>query len=113
MNGWIQPAPGSDFYRQATAALEQAEGGTGYAIKSVRYFAGPLAAGGIGAIYYVDVNDPRLTSRVLLVSGAGPASVALARPGTTGWKPAEWTSRSGGRTTLTLSPSVAGCLAGT
>jgi hypothetical protein len=112
VNGWVQPAPGTDFYKQAVAALEQSVGGTGYDIKSVRYFAGPLAAGGIGAIYYLDVRDPRLTSRVVLVSGAGPSSVAVAKTGTTGWNPADWTARGGGASPVTLLPSVAGCLAG-
>ncbi len=113
VNGWVQPAPGTDFYKQAVAALEQSAGGSGYAIHSVRYFAGPLAAGGIGAIYYLDVRDPRLSSRVLLVSGAGPASLAVAKTGTTGWKPADWTAKGGGASPVTLLPSVAGCLDGT
>lgn len=112
VNGWVQPAPATDFYRQAVAALEQSEGGTGYVVHAVRYFAGPLATGGIGAIYYLDVRDPRLSARVLLVSGAGPASVAVAKIGTTDWKPADWTAPGGGPLTVRLSPSVAGCLAG-
>ncbi len=90
VNGWVQPAPGSDFYQQATAALEQSQGGTGYDIKAVRYFAGPVSGGGIGAVYYLDVRDPRLSARVLLVSGAGPASAAIARTGSTGWKSGDW-----------------------
>lgn len=90
VNGWVQPAPGSDFYQQATDALKSSQGGTGYVIKAVRYFAGPLASGGIGAIYYLDVRDPRLTARVLLVSGAGPSSAAIAEAGTTGWKQGDW-----------------------
>jgi hypothetical protein len=113
VNGWVQPAVGADFYRQAVAALEQSVGGSNYDIKSVRYFAGPLAAGGIGAIYYLDVRDPRLMSRVLLVSGAGPSSVAVAKTGTTGWKAADWTAKGGGASPVTLLPSVAGCLDGT
>ncbi len=134
VNGWIQPAPGADFFKQATLALEQSQGGTGYVIKAVRYFAGPLSAGGIGAIYYLDVNDPRLSARVVLVSGAGPAQAAVAAAGTTGWKAGEWTGFRGTEpaanhpplpgtwggpefdaVTATpgfLSASVAGCLAG-
>lgn len=135
VNGWIQPAPGSDFFQQATAALEQSQGGTGYAVKAVRYFAGPLASGGIGAVYYLDVNDPRLTARVVLVSGGGAPHAAVAKPGTTGWKPGEWTGFGGTQaaalhpptpgkwagpefdavtaTPAFLSPSLAGCLQGT
>jgi hypothetical protein len=90
VNGWVQPAPGSDFYQQATDALQSSQGGAGYAIKAVRYFAGPLASGGIGAVYYLDVRDPRLTARVLLVSGAGPSAAAIAKTGTTGWKQGDW-----------------------
>jgi hypothetical protein len=109
----VQPAVGTDFYRQAVSALEQSVGGSNYVIKSVRYFAGPLAAGGIGAIYYLDVRDPRLTSRILLVSGAGPSSVAVAKIGTTGWKASDWTAKGGGASPVTLLPSVSGCLDGT
>lgn len=90
VNGWVQPAPGADFYQQATAALQSSQGGTGYVIHAVRYFAGPLASGGIGAVYYLDVRDPRLTARVLLVSGAGPSAAAIAKSGTTGWKQGDW-----------------------
>jgi hypothetical protein len=90
VNGWVQPAPGSDFYRQATQALQQSQGGGAYVVKSVRYFAGPLPSGGIGAVYYLDVQDPRLSARVLLVSGAGPAAAAIAKTGTTGWKDGDW-----------------------
>ncbi len=61
----------------------------------MRYFAGPLAGGGIGAVYYLDVRDPRLSARVLLVSGAGPARLRVAPTGTTGWKPGEWTGFAG------------------
>jgi hypothetical protein len=134
VNGWVQPAPTSDFYHQATAALQESQGGTGYLIKAVRYFAGPLTSGGIGAIYYLDVRDPRLSARVVLVSGAGPSSVAVAKTGTTGWKAGDWTGFRGqqpassqpplpgkwsgpaydpvsGPTPL-LSTSVAGCLDG-
>ena len=90
VNGWVQPAPGSDFYRQATDALQASQGGSGYVVHAVRYFAGPLAGGGIGAVYYLDVRDPRLTARVLLVSGAGPSAAAIAQTGTTGWKQGDW-----------------------
>jgi hypothetical protein len=86
----VQPAPGSDLYRQATDALQSSQGGSDYAVKAVRYFAGPLASGGIGAVYYLDVRDPRLTARVLLVSGAGPSAAAIAETGTTGWKQGDW-----------------------
>lgn len=116
VNGWVQPAPGSDFYKQAISALDQNEGGSSYVVKTVRYFAGPLAGGGLGAVYYLDVRDPRLTSRVLIVSGAGPASVATAKTGTTGWTEGDWHETSGvdpvGGTTPLLSSSLAGCLAG-
>jgi hypothetical protein len=139
VNGWVQPAPGSDFYRQAADALAQSQGGTGYVINAVRYFAGPLTGGGIGAIYYLDVRDPRLSARVLLVSGAGPSSAAIARTASTGWKSGDWTGFKGsqpvaavaplpgiplpgkwggpeydpvGGVTPLLSPSVAGCLDG-
>jgi hypothetical protein len=138
-NGWVQPAPGSDFYRQATDALQTSQGGTGYVINAVRYFAGPLAGGGIGAVYYLDVRDPRLTARVLLVSGAGPSSAAIAKTGTTGWTQGDWHGFKGtdpaaitplpgiahpgkwsgpsydpvGGSTPLLSSAVAGCLDGT
>jgi hypothetical protein len=139
VNGWVQPAPGSDFYQQATQALQQSQGGNAYVVKKVRYFAGPLPSGGIGAVYYLDVQDPRLSARVLLVSGAGPASAAIARSGTTGWKDGDWHGFKGtdpaaavsplpgipspgkwsgpsydpvGGTTPLLSPSLTGCLDG-
>ncbi|HEX4428510.1 MAG TPA: hypothetical protein VHZ96_04490 [Frankiaceae bacterium] len=138
VNGWVQPAPGADFYRQATDALQAAQGGTGYVIHAVRYFAGPLASGGIGAVYYLDVRDPRLTARVLLVSGAGPSTAAIAKTGTTGWTQGDWYGFKGseaaavtplpgiplpgkwagpsydpvGGSAPLLSPSLAGCLAG-
>ena len=139
VNGWVQPAPGADFFKQAQTALDASQGATGYVVKAVRYFAGPLPSGGIGAVYYLDVRDPRLTARVLLVSGAGPAGAAIAPTGTTGWKPGEWHAFKGtdpaavtpfpgiplpgkwkgpsydpvaGATPL-LSPSLVGCLDGT
>lgn len=135
VNGWIQPAPGADFFKSATMALEQSQGGTGYTIRAVRYFAGPLPRGGEGAFYYVDVRDPRLSARVLLASGSGPSQVAVAKSGTTGWKAGDWTGFQGNQAaavhpplpgkwagpefdpvsaaTPLLAPSVAGCLAGT
>ena len=72
-------------------ALEQAQGGSGYVIHSVRYFAGPVPNGGVGAIYYLDVRDPRLSARVVLVSTGGPSQTAVAKVGTTGWKDGDWT----------------------
>jgi hypothetical protein len=112
----VAPAPGSDFYKQATSALDQSQGGSGYIVRAVRYFAGPLPSGGIGAVYYLDVRDRRLMARVLLVSGAGPASVATAKTGTTGWADGDWHETNGndpvsGPTPL-LSPSLTGCLDG-
>jgi hypothetical protein len=135
----VQPAPTADFFKQAVDALDASQGGTGYAVNAVRYFAGPLPSGGIGAVYYLDVRDPRLTARVLLVSGAGPAAAAVAPSGTSGWKPGDWHGFKGtepaavpalpgiahpgkwagpeydpvGGTTPLLSPSLAGCLDGT
>ena len=134
MNGWIQPAAGSDFYRQAQRAVQDALKRQ-YSVTSVRYFAGPLVAGGIGAVYYVDVDDPKLAVRLLLVSGSGPSHVAAAPRGTHGWKDGDWTGFGGtdapaahpplpgtwsgpafdpvtGGAAL-LSPGLAGCLAGT
>jgi hypothetical protein len=102
----VQPAPGADFYKQASDALQSSQGGTGYVIHAVRYFAGPLASGGIGAIYYLDVRDPRLTARVLLVSGAGPSAAAIAKTGTTGWKAGDWTGFKG--TDPAAVPALAG-----
>ncbi len=90
VNGWVQPAPAADFFKQAVDALDASQGGTGYVVKAVRYFAGPLPSGGLGAVYYLDVRDPRLSARVLLVSGAGPAAAAIAKTGTTGWKAGDW-----------------------
>ncbi len=135
VNGWVQPAPGSDFYRQAVSALEQNRGGSGHQIAAVRYFAGPLAAGGLGAVYYLDVRDPQLSVRVVLVSAAGPAQVAAAPSGTHGWKDGDWTGFRGqnapashpplpgtwsgpeydpvSSATPLLSPQLAGCMAGT
>ncbi len=135
VNGWIQPAPGADFFKQATRALEQSQGAAGYVVKAVRYFAGPLTGGGIGAVYYLDVADPRLSARVVLVSGAGPSQAAVAKSATTGWKQGDWTGFAGsqpaaahpplpgkwagpefdpvGGATPLLSSGVAGCLAGT
>jgi hypothetical protein len=139
VNGWVQPAPGADFYRQATDALQASQGGTGYTVKTVRYFAGPLANGILVGVYYLDVRDPRLSARVLLVSGAGPESAAVARTGSRGWKAGDWFGFKGtdppaqaplpgiahpgkwagpeydpvGGTTALLSPSLTGCLDGT
>ncbi len=135
VNGWIDPAPGDDFYKQATNALQQSQGGTGYTVHSVRYFAGPLAGGGLGAVYYLDLRDPRLSARVLLVSGGGAAKAAVAPTGTTGWKAGDWTGFAGeepaavhaplpGRWSgpefdpvsgpgALLTPSLAGCMEGT
>jgi hypothetical protein len=135
VNGWQQPAPGTDLYQQAVTALEQAQGGSGYTIRSVRYFAGPVPSGGVGAIYYLDVRDPRLSARVILVSTGGPSQAAVAKVGTTGWKDGDWTGFRGtepsaahppvpGRwsgpqfdpvtsSPLLLAPTVAGCLDGT
>lgn len=104
VNGWVQPAPGSDFYKQATQALQQSQGGGAYVVKSVRYFAGPLPTGGIGAVYYLDVQDPRLSARLLLVSGAGPASAAVAKTGTTGWKDGDWYGFRGSDPAAVVSP---------
>jgi hypothetical protein len=134
VNGWIQPAPGSDFYRQAQSALQDVLKAQ-YRLSAVRYFAGPLVAGGIGAVYYLDVDDPKLPVRLLIVSGAGPAHVAAAPSGTHGWKEGDWTGFGGteppavhpplpgtwagpafdpvaGGAAL-LSPSLTGCMAGT
>jgi hypothetical protein len=131
----MQPGAGTALYQQAAAALEQSQGGTGYTIKTVRYFTGPIPGGGVGAIYYLDVRDTRLSARVLLVSGPGPAEAAVARTGTTGWKRGDWTGFRGdqaaaphlplpgrwsgpefdpiGATPPLLAASVAGCLDGT
>jgi hypothetical protein len=70
--------------------LQQSQGGTGYVVKSVRYFAGPLASGGIGAIYYLNVAGHTFKGRVLLVSGGGAAQAAVAPSGTSGWKAGDW-----------------------
>ena len=135
VNGWTQPAPGADFFKQASVALEQSQGETGYVIRAVRYFAGPLTGGGSGAIYYLDVNDPRLSARIVLVSGGGPSKAAVATSGTHGWKQGDWTGFAGSQPAAShpplpgkwsgpefdpvggapplLSSSVVGCLAGT
>jgi hypothetical protein len=134
VNGWTEPSSQSDdFFKQALAALQQSQGGSAYAVKSVRYFAGPLAGGGIGAIYYLNVSDPKFNGRVLLVSGGGAAAAAVAPSGTTGWKAGDWKGFRG-QTAATaypplpgkwsgpeydavtgglLAPSVAGCMIGT
>jgi hypothetical protein len=134
VNGWTEPAaPTDDFFKQAVAAFEQNQGGTGYVVKSVRYFAGPLANGGVGAVYYLNVADPRFTARVLLVSGAGPGQAAAAPSNTAGWKAGDWKGFQGQAAPATfpplpgkwsgpeydpvtgglLSPGIAGCLSGT
>ena len=134
VNGWTEPGgPTDDFFKQAVAALQQSQGGTGYVVKSVRYFAGPLASGGIGAIYYLNVAGPTFTGRVLLVSGGGAAQAAVAPSGTTGWKAGQWKGFRGQAAPAAfagvpgkwsgpeydpvtgglLSASVAGCMTGT
>jgi hypothetical protein len=133
VNGWTEPASQSDdFFKQALAALQQSQGGS-YAVKTVRYFAGPLAGGGVGAIYYLVVSDPRFSARVLLVSGGGPGQVAVAPAGTSGWKAGDWKGFRGQTAAAAfpplpgkwsgpefdavtgglLAPSVAGCMTGT
>lgn len=134
VNGWTEPAsPTDDFFKQALAALQQSQGSTAYTVKTVRYFAGPLASGGVGAIYYLDVSDPKFTGRVLLVSGGGPAQAAVAPSGTTGWKAGDWKGFRGQTAAAAypplpgkwsgpeydpvtgglLTPGVAGCMSGT
>jgi hypothetical protein len=134
VNGWTEPASQSDdFFKQALAALQQSQGSTAYTVKTVRYFAGPLASGGVGAIYYLNVSDPKFTGRVLLVSGGGPAQAAVAPSGTTGWKDGDWKAFRGQTAAVAypplpgkwsgpeydpvtgglLTPGVAGCMSGT
>jgi hypothetical protein len=134
VNGWTEPASQSDdFFKQALAALQQSQGGGGYEVKTVRYFAGPLAGGGVGAIYYLDVSDPKFTGRVLLVSGSGAAQAAFAPGGTTGWEAGDWKGFRGQTPAVVypplpgkwsgpeydpvtgglLTPGVAGCMSGT
>ena len=135
-----RPAPGSDFYKQAVDALQQSQGGTGYVIKAVRYFAGPLAerrdrrrllprrarppAHGARAAG-VRVPDPRRLpspgpARPAGRRGTGRASKAAARrcrdPAARSRMPGKWAGPEydpvAGTTPL-LSPSLAGCLDGT
>lgn len=134
VNGWTEPAsPTDDFYKQAVAALQQSQGGGGYVVKSVRYFAGPLSGGGIGAIYYLKVASSTFNARVLLVSGAGPGQAAVATSTTSGWKAGDWKGFRGQAAAAAypglpgkwsgpeydavtgglLAPGVAGCMAGT
>jgi hypothetical protein len=134
VNGWTEPASSSDdFWKQAVAALQQNQGGTGYTVKSVRYFAGPLASGGIGAIYYLKLSGSGFAGRVLLVSGGGAAQAAAAPFATTGWKAGDWKGFRGQTAAAAypglpgkwsgpeydavtgglLSASVAGCMQGT
>ncbi len=134
VNGWTETVSQSDdFFKQGVAAFEQSQGGSGYLVKTVRYFAGPLAGGGTGAIYYLNVADPRFTARVLLVSGAGPAQAAAAPSNTAGWKAGDWKGFRGQAAPTAfpplpgkwsgpeydpvtgglLSASIAGCLVGT
>jgi hypothetical protein len=91
VNGWTEPSSQSDdFFKQAVSALQQNQGGTGYAVKSVRYFAGPVASGGVGASYYLKVAGPTFTGRVLLVSGGGAEQAAVAPADSSGWKAGDW-----------------------
>ena len=134
VNGWTNATAGSDFYGQATQAVTDTLK-TPHAVKAVRYFAGPLVKGGIGAVYYVELADPQLPVRMVIVSGGGPSAYAVAPSGTHGWQAGDWTGFAGteaptahpplpgtwagpaydavsGASTL-LSPQLAGCLAGT
>jgi hypothetical protein len=134
VNGWTEPSSQSDdFFKQAVSALQQSQGGTRYVVKSVRYFAGPVAGGGVGASYYLKVAGPTFTGRVLLVSGGGAEQAAVAPAGTSGWKAGDWKGFRGqtgaaafpgvpGKwsgpeydpvTGGLLSASVAGCMTGT
>ncbi len=134
VNGWTDAAAGSDFYGQATQAVTDTLKAP-HALSRVRYFAGPLVAGGIGAVYYVELADPQLPVRLVIVSGGGPSAYAVAPSGTHGWQAGDWTGFAGteapaahpplpgtwagpaydavtGASAL-LSPQLAGCLAGT
>jgi hypothetical protein len=134
VNGWTDAPAGSDFFTQAQQAVQDTLKAA-HPVKTVRYFAGPLVAGGIGAVYYVKLADPQLAVRMVIVSGGGPSKYAVAPSGTHGWTDGQWTGFSGteapsahpplpgtwagpaydpvsGSAPL-LSPQLAGCLAGT
>jgi hypothetical protein len=108
VNGWTEPSSQSDdFFKQAISALQQSQGGTRYVVKSVRYFAGPVAGGGVGASYYLKVAGPSFTGRVLLVSGGGAGQAAVAPAGTAGWKAGDWKGFRG-QTAAAAFPGVPG-----